>query len=319
MSEGPQVTWERETIEAMLAENMRDARSQRRWRNFFRLLKFIIVFAVLGMIGMAAMKPDALPWEHGKAALPHTAYITIRGEIAAGSLADADRLIPALNAAFKNTNAKAVVLRINSPGGSPVQSGRIYEEIQSLRDEHPSKKVYAVIDDVGASGGYYIAAAADEIYADRASLVGSIGVISSGFGFTGLMEKLGVERRAITSGENKALLDPFAPLTPEMKVFWEGVLSKTHEQFIARVRAGRGDRLKETPELFSGLLWNGEQALELGLIDGLGSLSSVARDVVGETSTIDYTPSEDVFRRLARGAKVELRTWLQDTNTVKVY
>lgn len=227
--------------------------------------------------------------------------------------------IPSIQAAFDNPNSQAIVLRINSPGGSPVQAGRIYDEVKAQRALHPEKKVYAIIDDIGASGGYYIASAADEIYADRASLVGSIGVISSGFGFTGLMDKLGIERRAITSGEHKALLDPFSPLTSDMKKFWEGVLSKTHQQFIERVKAGRGDRLKDDPEVFSGLLWNGEQAKDIGLIDGLGSLNSVARDVIHQSNLVDYTPTEDIIRRLTQRAKLEASSFVQELSAVKVY
>lgn len=240
---------------------------------------------------------------------PHTAFINMRGEIATGGAIDADRYIPAIKKAFEADSSKAVILRINSPGGSPVPSGRIYDEVVELRKKHPEKKAYAVIDDIGASGGYYIAASTDAIYADRASLVGSIGVISATFGFTGLMEKLGIERRAITAGEHKALLDPFSPLDPVIKKFWEELLAQTNEQFVSRVKAGRGDRLKDNPKIFSGLIWNGEQAMDLGLIDGLGSMDSVARTVVGESNLVDYSPREDFFMRFSRRAKVEAQNF----------
>ena len=240
---------------------------------------------------------------------PHTAFINMRGEIATGGAIDADRYIPAIKKAFEADSSMAVILRINSPGGSPVPSGRIYDEVVELRKKHPEKKAYAVIDDIGASGGYYIAASTDAIYADRASLVGSIGVISATFGFTGLMEKLGIERRAITAGEHKALLDPFSPLDPVIKKFWAELLAQTNEQFVSRVKAGRGDRLKDNPKIFSGLIWNGEQAMDLGLIDGLGSMDSVARTVVGESNLVDYSPREDFFMRFSRRAKVEAQNF----------
>jgi protease-4 len=192
------------------------------------------------------------------------------------------------------------MLAINSPGGSPVQAGYVYNEIRRLREKHPDKKVYAVISDVGASGAYYIAAAADEIYADPASLVGSIGVISASFGLTGMMEKVGVERRLFTGGENKALLDPFSPLRPEQEALWQSVIDTTHRQFIERVRSGRGDRLKESPELFSGAVWSGEQAIELGLIDAFGSPGQVAREVVGAEEVVDLSVGRDPFKELMK-------------------
>ena len=218
--------------------------------------------------------------------------------------------------AFKDPKTKAVVLRINSPGGSPVQSGYIYDEIRRLRAEHPAIKLYAVISDLGASGAYYIASAADQIYADKASLVGSIGVTAAGYGFVGTMEKLGVERRTYTAGEHKAFLDPFQPQKPEETAFWQGVLETTHKQFIASVKQGRGERLKdkEHPELFSGLIWSGEQALALGLVDGLGSAGYVAREVVGEKELVDFTVEESPFDRFSKrlGASVaeRLAMWM---------
>lgn len=211
----------------------------------------------------------------------------------------ADDVIPALKDAFRESNAKAVLLRINSPGGTPVQAGTLYKEIRRLREKHPEKKVYAVITDIGASGAYYVAAAADEIYADPSSLIGSIGVISDGFGFVDAMSKVGVERRVITAGKNKGFMDPFSPLNPEHKAFMEEVLRNVHQQFVGAVKQGRGARLKDDPELFSGLVWSGEQALSLGLIDGFGSPGSVARDVIRQSRMVDYSTEKDPFDALA--------------------
>lgn len=270
-------------IEKLVMSLQSEQRKSRRWGVFFKLLTFAYLFILL----FALMFPmrDGIKPSLGE----HTALIEITGAIAADELASADNMVGALREAFEEKSAKAVLLRINSPGGSPVQAGYVYDEIKRLRDEYPEKKVYAVIADIGASGAYYIAAAADEIYADKASLVGSIGVVGGGFGFTGLMEKLGVERRLYTAGENKAFLDPFSPEKEGEVAFWQQVLETTHRQFIEQVKAGRGDRLVENDELFSGLIWTGEQALSLGLVDGLGSASYVARDVVGHEKLVDYT------------------------------
>ena len=230
----------------------------------------------------------------------YTGLVDLRGVIADGEEANADFLVSGLRAAFEDEGAQAVILRINSPGGSPVQSGYVYDEIKRLRTLHPEKPLYAVISDIGASGAYYIAAAADQIYADKASLVGSIGVVASGFGFVDTLEKLGVERRLYTAGSHKGFLDPFSEEKPEEVDFWKGVLNSTHEQFIAKVKEGRGDRLKVTENTFSGLVWNGEQALEMGLVDGLGSAGYVARDIVGAEEIVDFTPQPDPFERLTK-------------------
>jgi protease-4 len=238
----------------------------------------------------------------GGADSEHVGLIHVQGVISAEEMANANAIAGSLREAFENENCKAILLAINSPGGSPVQAGQIYDEIKRLRGIYPDKKVYAAIADLGASGGYYIAAAADEIYADKASLVGSIGVVGSSFGFVDTMDKLGVERRMFTAGDHKGFLDPFQPLKEDEKDFWEGVLNVTHNQFIGVVKAGRGDRLKDDPDLFSGLIWSGEQALEMGLIDGLGSAGYVARDVVGVEDIVDYSfqlnPLEKVVRQL---------------------
>ncbi|NVK43669.1 MAG: signal peptide peptidase SppA [Oceanospirillaceae bacterium] len=269
-----------------------EQRRSRRWGIFFKLLTFIYLFALLGFAFIGRDFSDEVVSHE------HTALIEVRGAIADGEEASADVLVGALRDAFKEPKAKAVILRINSPGGSPVQAGYVYDEIKRLRGLHPEKKVYAVITDIGASGAYYIAAAADEIYADKASLVGSIGVTSAGFGFVELMDKVGIERRALTSGEHKAFLDPFSPLKDSEKAFWLSVLDTTHQQFIEQVRNGRGDRLKDDPQLFSGLVWSGEQALELGLVDGLASSSTVARDVVGAEKLTKYGPKPSPLDQL---------------------
>ncbi|WP_297792325.1 S49 family peptidase [uncultured Marinobacter sp.] len=270
-------------IEKLVLSLQSEQRKSRRWGIFFKLLTFSYLIALLFIIKFP------LGGSLDAATGSHTALIEINGMIAADELASADNIVSSLREAFEADNSVAVVLRINSGGGSPVQSGYVYDEIQRLRGEYPDKKVYAVISDIGASGAYYIAAAADEIYADKASLVGSIGVVAGGFGFTEMMDKVGVDRRLYTAGENKAFLDPFSPENEEEVAFWQGVLETTHSQFIEKVREGRGERLSDDERLFSGLVWSGEQALELGLVDGLGSASHVARQVIGEEELVDYS------------------------------
>lgn len=273
---------------------MREQRASRRWGIFFKSLTFLYLFGLGGyLLWQQNIDTDSF------AEPAHVGVVEVKGAIAADSEANADSLIWSLRRAFEAENSKAVILRINSPGGSPVQSGYVYDEIKRLRALHPEKPAYAVITDMGASGAYYIAAAADEIYADKASLVGSIGVISSGFGFVGLMEKLGIERRALSSGDSKALLDPFQPLQAEQKEFWQSVLATTHQQFIDQVKQGRGDRLKDDPRIFSGLIWTGEQAVELGLIDGLSSSSALARDKLELEKLIDYSRKASPIEQLA--------------------
>lgn len=270
-----------------------EQRRARRWGVFFKLLTFTYLFVILFMF-----RADFGDVKHG-GGQEHTAIIDINGVIAAGEDASADNIVTGLRAAFEEPKAKAVILRINSPGGSPVQSGYVYDEIKRLRSIY-DKKVYAVIADLGASGAYYIAAGADHIYADKASLVGSIGVVASGFGFVNTMEKLGIERRIYTAGEHKGFLDPFSPQQGDEVQFWQSVLNTTHEQFIGKVKEGRGDRLKDDSKLFSGLVWSGEQAVELGLIDGLGSPGYVAREVIGIDDIVDYTPQPDPFEKFTQ-------------------
>ncbi|RJG13673.1 S49 family peptidase [Pseudomonas cavernicola] len=294
-SNGDDKSWK--LLEKTLLAGVQEQRRARRWGIFFKALTFIYLF------GAIALFSPALNLQKSAArSANHTALIEVRGMIADQEAASADNVVGSLRAAFEDTKTKGVILRINSPGGSPVQSGYIYDEIRRLRAEHPDIKLYAVITDLGASGAYYIASAADAIYADKASLVGSIGVTAASFGFVGVMEKLGVDRRVYTSGEHKAFLDPFQPQKDEETRFWQSVLDTTHRQFIASVKQGRGERLKDTehPELFSGLIWSGEQALKLGLIDALGNTSSVARDVIGEKELVDYTVKETPFDRFAK-------------------
>ena len=298
-------------LEKAVLAGVQEQRRSRRWGILFKSLTFIYLFGALALFS------PALNFQK-KAALSeaHTALIEVRGVIAEQEDASADNIISSLRAAFDDPKTKGVILRINSPGGSPVQSGYVYDEIRRLRALHEDTKVYAVIVDIGASGAYYIASAADEIYADKSSLVGSIGVTASSFGFVGAMETLGVERRIYTSGQHKAFLDPFQPQKEDETQFWQGVLNTTHLQFINSVKQGRGDRLKVEghPELFSGLIWSGEQALELGLVDALGNSSSVARDVIGQKEIVDYTLEDTPFDRFAKrlGASVaeNLAIWM---------
>lgn len=288
-----EATREWKLVEKLVMSLQAEQRRSRRWGIFFKFLTFAYLFGIL--IYMMDPLGSALDSSVGS---PHTALIEVTGTIAADQPASADNLVGALRRAFEAEQSEAVLLRINSPGGSPVQSGYVYDEIVRLRGLHPDKKLYAVITDIGASGAYYIAAAADEIYADKASLVGSIGVISGGFGFSGLIDQLGIERRLYAAGDSKAFLDPFSPEREEDVAFWQGVLENTHQQFIDQVRKGRGDRLQEDERLFSGLIWNGEQALELGLVDGLGSSSWVARERVGNDQLVDYSPRQSTLRQL---------------------
>ena len=279
-------------LEQFARDYLQDRRRERRWRMFSRLAWLVLFLVVLFML-LASRGRASAPIG------PHTALVEVRGEIAADAEASAENLLPGLKQAFEDVGAQAVVLRINSPGGSPVQAGILYDEIVRLKGLH-KKKVYAVVEETCASAAYYIAVAADEIYADKASVVGSIGVLMDGFGFQGLMEKLGIERRLLTAGENKGIGDPFAPLSPKHRAHAQATLDQIHQQFIKVVKEGRGARLKPLPDTFSGLFWNGEKALQLGLIDHLGSLDQVARDVIMAEEIVDYTPKENVAERLAK-------------------
>ena len=280
------------SLERVAMEMLRQQRNERRWRVFFRLAWLGLVAAVLWL---SFFQQGSAPAH----STPHTALVEVRGEIAVDTEASAELLVGALKSAFEDPGSQAIVLRINSPGGSPVQSGIVNDEIRRLKALH-GKKVYAVVEEVCASGAYYIAAAADEIYVDKASIVGSIGVLMDGFGFTGTMEKLGVERRLLTAGSNKAMLDPFSPANPQQTAMAQAMLDQIHQQFITVVKQGRGERLKEAPDTFSGLFWNGEDAVKLGLADGLGNLDFVAREIVKAEEVIDYTPQDNVAERLAK-------------------
>jgi protease-4 len=297
--------WERGLIEKLATEALKEQRRARRWGIFWKLLTFAYLTVIIMM---------AVDWKEGGEFKDgrHTALVDIKGVIAPGSDASADKVALALQAAFKDKGTQGVVLRINSPGGSPVQAQGIFDEIRRLRVKHPGIPLYAVVEDLCASGGYYVAAAADKIYVAKGSIVGSIGVRMDSFGVVGLMEKLGVESRLLTAGKNKALLDPFQPLQESHKQIVVELIDEIHNQFIAAVREGRGKRLKETPDMFSGLIWTGVKSVELGLADGFGGLDYVARDVIKAEDIVDYTQKENIAEKFARrfGAAA-MNSWLE--------
>ena len=284
--------WERATLEKLAMAAIEEQRLARRWRNGIRLA-WLVFLVILVWFGMERGGPAT------DVSKPHTAVVEIKGEIAAGGEASAELVVAAMRGAFEDKGAQAVVLLINSPGGSPVQAGIINDEIRRLKAKH-NKPVYAVVEETCASAAYYIAVGADQIFVDKASIVGSIGVLMDGFGFTGLMDKLGVERRLMTAGENKGFMDPFSPQTEKQRAFAQAMLDQIHQQFISVVKTGRGKRLKETPETFSGLSWTGQQAIEMGLADQLGNLDFVAREVVKAEELVDYTRRDNVAERLVK-------------------
>jgi protease-4 len=292
--------WERAVLEKVALKALDEQRRTRQWNTLFRLLWITLVFLIfaawMGWIG----RPDKESLSSSGGIGRHTAVVNLEGIIGIESKASAEKMIKGLDRAFKDASTAGVIIRINSPGGSPVQAGKINDEIGRLRAKYPNIPVYAVMQDLCASGGYYVAVAADRIYVDKASLVGSIGVIMNGFGFTGTMEKLGIERRAYTSGENKDFLDPFAPENPVHKEHAKKMLAEIHQQFIDVVRKGRGARLKENPDIFSGLIWTGQKSIELGLADAIGSTESVARDVIKADKLVDYTPEDNYFEQLSK-------------------
>ncbi|SNR83419.1 protease-4 [Methylobacillus rhizosphaerae] len=284
--------WERETLHQLALATVKERRRSRQWGIFFKSLGFLYLFLVLFYV---------TGWSEGStASVEHTALIEINGVIGSDDAVNADAVIASLRSAYDSKGTKGIILRINSPGGSPVQAGIINDEIKRLRKLHPSIPVYAVVQDICASGGYYIAVAADKIFVDKASIVGSIGVLMDGFGFTGAMEKFGVERRLMTAGSNKAMLDPFSPVNPRHQALAQQMLDQIHAQFIAVVREGRGKRLKETEDTFSGLFWSGESSVELGLADALGSSDYVAREVIKQTNVVDFTAREGLADRFAK-------------------
>jgi protease-4 len=285
--------WQRDAIEKLATSALTEQKTARRWSTFFKGLMFaylfILLFFALGWVG-----------DSKKSLSAHTALIEVAGVIEAGGEVNADSFISSLHDAYEDKNTKGILLRINSPGGSPVQSGIINDEIKRQKKLHPAIPVYAVVEDICASGGYYVAVAADKIYVDKASIVGSIGVLMDGYGFTEVMKKVGVERRLMTAGENKAMLDPFSPLNPKHQALAQNMLNEIHEQFKTVVRQGRGSRLKETPETFSGLFWSGEQSIKLGLADAIGSADYVAREVIKQEEIVDFTYQDDIASRIAK-------------------
>lgn len=287
-----------------------EQRRARRWRIFFKILSLLLfILAAFLIFGAIASKNTRLT-----TASQYTAVVDVQGVIMQGALASADNIIPALQEAFADPKAKGVMIRCNSPGGSPVQSAYVYDEIMRLRDVYPNKKVVAVASDLCASGGYFIISAAEEIFANKSSLVGSIGVRMQGFGVVEAMKKLGIENRELTAGENKAILDPFSPRKPEHEAFVKKMLATTHKHFIDAVKKGRGARLADHPDIFSGLFWTGEDAKKLGLIDDFGSPASIARDVINAETLIDFSPKDDFLDRLSKGVSTSLSTVLLKLN-----
>lgn len=289
----PDLSWERQMIERVLLATIREQRRTRRWNIFFRVV--MLVYVVWFLIVLSPTGPTQIAG-HG----PHTAVVDVRGEISADSQASAENIIRGLHKAVENKHVRGIILRMNTPGGTPVQAGYVYDEIHRLKAERPELPIYAVVGDLCASGGYYIAAAADKIYVSPASIVGSIGVIMNGFGLVEAIDKLGIERRLFTAGENKALLDPFVPVPAEQKTYVQELLNQIHAQFIQAVKTGRGNRLSDDPRLFTGLVWTGADSIRLGLADDIGSAGEVAKNVIGAKEMVNYTPKEGLLERLSQ-------------------
>ncbi len=286
--------WEREVIEKLAFATLNEQKKARWWSNFFKLCMFAYLIGIFVMMAYPRFKEGVSSSDK-----PHTAVVNIQGMIAEGEEANADSIIEGMRDAAKDEKTKGIILKINSPGGSPVQSGYIYDEIKRLKKEHPQLPIYAVVSDICASGGYYIAAASDKIFVNQASIIGSIGVIMNGFGFVDVIKKVGVERRLLTAGAHKAMLDPFSPAKPEENAHMQTLLDDVHKQFIDAVKTGRGKRLVESKDMFSGLVWTGAEGVKLGLADGFGTVDSIARDVIGTEETVDFTPQEQLFDKLA--------------------
>lgn len=287
--------WEKDIVEKLAFAALNEQKTSRRWGIFFKLMTFAYLIAVLGIAIYPRFKDDI-----GSTGTQHAAVIDVQGVIAEGEPASADTVIEGLRDAIKDKNTKGIILNINSPGGSPVQSAYIFDEIRRLKKQHPDMPIYSVVGDICASGGYYIASASDKIYVNQASIIGSIGVIMNGFGFSNVLEKLGVERRLLTAGEHKAMLDPFSPVNQQESTHMQSLLNQVHQQFISAVREGRGGRLKEAemPEMFSGLIWTGTEGVKLGLADDFGSVDSVAREVLDTEEKLNFTPQERLIDRL---------------------
>ena len=303
--------WQQDLVNRLAFASLNEQRRARRWSILFKTLLFVYLFSLLFLYRPGAWQADVLT------AKSHTALVELDGVIGADTLASADMIITGLRNAFEAKHVKGVILRINSPGGSPVQAGYINDEIRRLRAEYAHIPFYAVVTDICASGGYYVAAAADEIYADKASIIGSIGVRMDSFGFVGAMEKLGIERRLLTAGEHKGFLDPFQEAREEDIAHIQGLLNNIHTQFIDTVRAGRGERLVDNPDIFSGLVWTGEQSVTLGLVDGLASASHVARELIGAEDIVNYTPRPDFLRRFSERFGVAMAKALADIAGMK--
>lgn len=293
-SENRSEGWEKQLLEKLVFSSLQEQRRARHWSILFKSLTFLFLFSLLFLV---------LGWvdtKDGPILTKHTALVELRGVISADSVSSADNINAGLQEAFKDKKTQGVILRINSPGGSPVQAGYINDEIRRLRTAYPEVPLYAVVEDICASGGYYVAVAADQIYVDKASIVGSIGVLMDGFGFTGTMEKLGIERRLLTAGENKGFLDPFSPPNLQQKEYAREMLGEIHQQFIQVVQQGRGKRLKDAPEIFSGIVWTGQKSIDLGLADAMGSAEYVAREVIKAEHIVDYTTQEGFVERFAK-------------------
>jgi protease IV len=294
LSPADDAPWERSALEKIALASLQEQRRSRRWSIFFKLLGFIYLFALLFVVlGWFGKRDGVVPARH-------TAVVEIQGVIAPDHPGAAGNVVAGLQEAFKDKNTQGVVLRINSPGGSPVQAGQINDEIRRLREKYPRTPLYAVVEDICASGGYYVAVASDKIFVNESSIVGSIGVLMDGFGFASVLDKLGIERRLLTAGANKGFLDPFSPMHPAQVEHAQGMLNAIHKQFVKVVREGRGKRLKETPDLFSGLVWTGEKSIEMGLADGFGSVEYVAREIIKAEDLVDFTPRENIAERVAK-------------------
>lgn len=289
--------WERSVLEKVAMASVVEQRRARRWGVFFKLAFLLYLLTLTSLTMFANQSGGRMSSNIG----PHTAVVDVTGVIMAGAEADAERLVKGLKNAADDINTKGIILRMNTPGGSPVQSSYVYQAIVDLKTENPDLPVYAVVEDICASGGYYIAAATDAIYVNPSSIVGSIGVVMNGFGFVDTLKTLGVERRLLTAGEHKGFLDPFSPVNPQEKQHVQKLLNQIHTEFIQSVKAGRGDRLQEHPDLFSGLVWAGAESIQLGLADDLGNVASVAKDVIGAENIVDFTVQEHFFDRLAKG------------------